>query len=57
MDRLANRLREDAERKLKMAAQVTSYAIYGMVALMIIFFIFRIVTIAYINPLNNAAGG
>lgn len=44
MERLAVRMREDAERKLKLAAQFTGYAIYGMVALMIIFFIFRIAT-------------
>jgi type IV pilus assembly protein PilC len=42
MEGLAGRLREDAERKLKLAAQFTSYAIYGLVALMIIFLIFRI---------------
>jgi type IV pilus assembly protein PilC len=54
MERLAVRMREDAERKLKTAAQFTGYAIYGLVALMIIFFIFRIVTVAYIDPLNSA---
>ena len=42
MERLANSYREEAERKLKLAAQFTSYAIYGLVALMIIFSIFRI---------------
>lgn len=42
MERLAERLREEAERKMKLAAQITSYMIYGLVALMIIFFIFRI---------------
>ena len=40
MERLAVRLREEAERKLKVAAQFTGYAIYGLVGLMIIFFIF-----------------
>ena len=44
MERLAVRLREEAERKLKLAAQFTGYAIYGAVAIMIIFFIFRIAT-------------
>jgi type II secretory pathway component PulF len=57
MERLAVRMREDAERKLKTAAQFTGYAIYGLVAMMIIFFIFRIVTTAYINPLKEATGG
>lgn len=47
MERLAVRMREDAERKLKLAAQFTGYAVYGMVALMVIFFIFRIATSAF----------
>jgi type IV pilus assembly protein PilC len=55
MERLAVRLREDAERKLKIAAQFTGYAIQGLVALMIIFFIFRIAGM-YIGALNGAAG-
>ena len=42
MERLANRYREEAERRLKSAAQMTSWLIYGFVALMIIFFIFQI---------------
>lgn len=56
MERLADRLREDAERKMKGAAQMTGWMIYGMVALMIIFFIFRIASV-YIGAVNNAAGG
>jgi type IV pilus assembly protein PilC len=55
MERLAERLREDAERKMKLAAQVTSYMIYGMVALMIIFFIFRIAGTVF--AAQAAAGG
>lgn len=56
MDRLADRLREDAERKMKGAAQMTGYMIYALVALMIIFFIFRIASV-YLGALNNAANG
>ena len=56
MERLTERLREDAERKLKTAAQMTGYAIQGMVAMMIIFFIFRIANL-YIGAVNNAANG
>lgn len=56
MERLAVRLQEEAERKLKLAAQFTGYAIYGAVALMIIFFIFRIAS-AYLGALGAAAGG
>jgi type IV pilus assembly protein PilC len=55
MERLAVRMREDAERKLKTAAEFTGYAIYGLVAMMIIFFIFRI-ALSYIGMLNAAAG-
>jgi len=55
MERLAERYREDAERKLKTAAQVTSYAIYGLVALMIIFFIFQIASV-YLGAMNQAVG-
>ena len=55
MERLSERYREDAERKLKLAAQFTSYAIYGLVALMIIFFIFQIASI-YLGAINKAAG-
>lgn len=47
MERLANRYREDAERKMKVAAQFTGYAVYVMVAIMIIFFIFRIAGAAF----------
>ena len=49
-------LREEAERKLKLPAQFTGYAIYGAVALMIIFFIFRIAS-AYLGAVGAAAGG
>jgi type II secretory pathway component PulF len=55
MDRVAARMQEDAERKLKLAAQFTGYAIYGLVALMIIFFIFRIAGMYF--AVLNAAGG
>lgn len=57
MERLADRLREDAERKMKGAAQMTGYLIYAAVAIMIIFFIFQIYSNAIAGPLNNAAGG
>lgn len=53
MDRLADRLRQDAERKMKVAAQFTGYAIYALVAIMIIFFIFRIAGV-YISALGAA---
>jgi type IV pilus assembly protein PilC len=45
MERLADRYREEAQRRLKSAAQVTSWLIYGLVALMIIIFIFRLWTV------------
>lgn len=52
MERIAHHLREEAERKLKIAAQFTSYLIYGLVALMIIFFIFRIAS-SYIGMIRS----
>jgi type IV pilus assembly protein PilC len=55
MERMANRYREESERKLKTAAQITSYCIYGMVALLIIIAIFKLAGI-YIGMLNAAAG-
>src|SRR4029077_9374066 len=42
MEKLAERYREEAERRLKTAAQFTSWAIYGLVALFIIIAIFKI---------------
>lgn len=56
MERLAERYREEAERRLRSAAQMTSYGIYGLVALMIILAIFKIASI-YLGALGNAAGG
>lgn len=53
MERLALRYREEAERRLKTAAEFTSYAIYGMVALMIVAAIFKIAGI-YLGALDNA---
>lgn len=53
MDRLATRLQEEAVRKMKVAAQMTGWMIYALVAIMIIFFIFRIAG-AYIGMLSAA---
>jgi type IV pilus assembly protein PilC len=55
MERMAVRYREESERRLKSAAQMTSYCIYGFVALLIIFAIFKIASI-YLGALNAAAG-
>jgi type II secretory pathway component PulF len=55
MERLAERYREESQRRMKTAAQVTSYAIYAMVAIMIIIAIFKIAGM-YIGALNKAAG-
>jgi type IV pilus assembly protein PilC len=53
MDRLAANYREDAARKLKIAAQFTSYAVYGMVAIFIIVCIFKIAGI-YLAAIGGA---
>lgn len=55
MERLAERYREESERRLRSAAQYTSWAIYGMVALMIIFAIFKIASL-YLGAIGSAAG-
>jgi type IV pilus assembly protein PilC len=56
MERLANRYREEAERRLRSAAQMTSWCVYGLVALFIIIAIFRIASL-YLGALGAAAGG
>jgi type IV pilus assembly protein PilC len=55
MERLAERYREESERRLRSAAQMTSYCIYGLVALMIILAIFKIASL-YLGALGGAAG-
>lgn len=55
MERLADRYREESERRLRSAAQYTSWAIYGLVALMIIIAIFKIASL-YLGALGAAAG-
>jgi len=54
MEKLSRQYLEEGSRRLKEAAQYTSWAIYGLVAMLIIFLIFTIATNAYINPLNEA---
>jgi type IV pilus assembly protein PilC len=53
MERLAKRYREESERRLKSAAQMTSWGIYGLVALLIIIAIFKIASI-YLGALGGA---
>jgi type II secretory pathway component PulF len=55
MERLSERYAEEAQRRLKTAAQTTSYLIYGLVALFIILAIFRIASL-YLGMLGAAAG-
>jgi type II secretory pathway component PulF len=54
-ERLADNYREEGERKLKLAAQITGYLVYGLVALFIIVAIFSIAG-GYIGLINKAAG-
>ncbi len=51
MERLAVKYREEAERRLRSAAQMTSYGVYALVALFIIIAIFRIASI-YLGALG-----
>ena len=52
-ERLANNYREEAERRMKAAAQMTSWAVYGLVSLLIIVAIFSIANI-YLGALSSA---
>jgi type II secretory pathway component PulF len=54
-ERLANNYREEGERKLKLAAQITGYAVYAMVAVFIIVAIFSIGS-GYVGMINKAVG-
>jgi type IV pilus assembly protein PilC len=56
MEKLARSYLEEASRKLKEAAQYTSWAIYGLVALLIIFAIFSIANQAF-QPYRDAMQG
>ncbi len=56
MERLSERYREESERRLKSAAQMTSWAIYGFVALLIIIAIFKIASI-YLGAIGGAMKG
>jgi type IV pilus assembly protein PilC len=55
MERLSDRYAEEAQRRLKSAAQMTSYCIYGLVALLLILAIFRLASI-YLGAIGAAAG-
>jgi type II secretory pathway component PulF len=55
MERLARKYREEAERKLKAAAQFTGYCVYAMVGIAIIIAIFKIASI-YLGALDSAGG-
>jgi len=55
-ERLSENYREEGARRLKAAAEYTSYAIYGLVAIFIIICIFRIAGL-YIGALDNAGKG
>ena len=53
MERVANRYREEAERRLRAAANMTSYGVYALVAIIIIIAIFKIAG-NYIGAINAA---
>jgi type II secretory pathway component PulF len=52
-ERLANNYREEAERRMKSASQMTAWAIYAMVCIMIIVAIFNIASL-YLGAINSA---
>lgn len=53
-ERLADQYRDEAARRMKMAAQFTSWAIYGLMALLLVVLIFSIAMNVYVNPLRDA---
>jgi type IV pilus assembly protein PilC len=57
MEKLSKNYLDEGKRRLKEAAQYTAWALYGLVAMLIIFCIFSIATKAYINPINEATKG
>lgn len=55
LDRMSRHFEEDANRALHRLGAIFSQVIWFLVAAMIIYFIFRIVYLVYIGPLNAAA--
>lgn len=55
LDRMSRHFEEDANRALQRLGAIFSQLIWLLVAGMIIYFIFRIVMLVYIGPLNAAA--
>jgi type IV pilus assembly protein PilC len=53
-DRLGEQYREEAARRMKQAAQFTTWIIYGLMCLLIILAIFGLAMQIYINPINEA---
>jgi type IV pilus assembly protein PilC len=56
MERVARNLREEGERRLRTAAQMTGWAIYLLVAIMIIIAIFKLASI-YLGAIDGALKG
>jgi type II secretory pathway component PulF len=56
-ERLSNNYREEGSRRLKQAAQYTSWLIYGLMAVLLIIAIVGIAQRVYINPINEATKG
>jgi type IV pilus assembly protein PilC len=50
----ADYYRDEAKRKLKTLSMIAGGAVYAFVGLLLIVMIFKIVTAAYLNPLNDA---
>jgi type IV pilus assembly protein PilC len=54
LDRMSHVFDEDAHRAMKTLTVIMARGIWALVALFIIFFIFRLIMVIYINPLNDA---
>lgn len=46
--------RDEASRKMKLLAQIASWAVYAAVGVMLIVMIVRIASVAYLGPMNDA---
>lgn len=57
MERLSENYREDGSRQIKQAAQYTAWAMYGLMAVVLIILIFSLAMQVYITPINEATKG
>ena len=57
MEHQAEYYEEEASRRLKLLGQVAAWGVWLLVAVLIIFAIFRIVHVVYLGPIDEALKG